>query len=145
MTLQFILFPPSADTAMVNGFTLRNIYFGFDQANLEYSAFGLQTQVELDLLIDLLNEYPTLVIEIGGHTDRRGSHTYNQELSEALAEIAKGYLVSRGIDASRIQTIGYGETLPELEWTKIKDLKDKKEREAAHQRNRRIVITFIRQ
>ena len=144
-TLQFMLFPPSADTAMVNSFTLRNIYFGFDQANLEYSAFGSQSQVELDLLVDLLNEYPTLVIEIGGHTDRRGSHTYNQELSEARAEIAKQYLVSRGIDADRIQTFGYGETQPEVEGTEIKNLKDKKEREAAHQRNRRIVVTFLRQ
>ena len=66
-------------------------------------------------------------------------------MSEARAEIAKQYLVSRGIDADRIQTFGYGETQPEVEGTEIKNLKDKKEREAAHQRNRRIVVTFLRQ
>lgn len=145
ISIQFLLYPPSADTALVNSFTLRNIYFGFDQSNLDYTVFGSQAQVELDLLVELLNEYPSLVIELGGHTDRRGSHTYNQELSETRTIIAKQYLISKGIAAERILTIGYGETQPEVEWADIKDLKAKNEREAAHQRNRRIVVTFIRQ
>lgn len=145
ISVQFSLYPPSTDTALVNSFTLRNIYFGFDQSNLDYTVFGSQAQVELDLLVDLLNEYPTMVIELGGHTDRRGSHTYNQALSDSRTAIAKQYLISKGIAADRIKTIGYGETMPEAVWTTIKDLKSKNEREVAHQRNRRIVVTFISQ
>lgn len=141
--MDFVLYPPSADTISGNSFALRNIYFGFDQTNLDYTAFGSQAQVELDLLANLLFEYPSITIELGGHTDRRGANNYNQQLSESRALIAKQYLVDKGIAPERIQTKGYGETLPEIPWSEIKDLKDKKAREEAHQRNRRTVVTIL--
>ena len=140
--LDFVLYPPS-DTLSGNSFALRNIYFGFDQTNLDYTAFGSQAQVELDLLANLLMDYPSITVELGGHTDRRGPNNYNQELSESRAEIAKQYLVDKGISPDRIQTKGYGETKPEVSWTEIKNMKDKKDKEEAHQRNRRTVVTIL--
>ncbi|NOQ74558.1 MAG: OmpA family protein [Crocinitomix sp.] len=144
-TLDFVLYPPTTDGSSGNSFALRNIYFGFDQTNLDYTAFGSQAQVELDLLADLLEKNPTIIIELGGHTDRRGASNYNEELSNNRAFIAKQYLVDKGIDEKRIKMVGYGETQPEVAWEVIKDLKDKKAREEAHQRNRRTVITILSQ
>jgi len=143
--LDFVLYPPSTDTSSGHSFALRNIYFGFDQTNLDYSAFGSQAQVELDLLADLLHKNPTIIIELGGHTDRRGANGYNEELSNNRAFIAKQYLVDKGIAEERIKMKGYGETQPEVPWEVIKELKDKKAREEAHQRNRRTVITILSQ
>lgn len=141
--LDFLLYPPSADSLSGNSFTLRNIYFGFDQTNLDYTAFGSQSQLELDLLANLLMEYPTITIELAGHTDRRGSAEYNDELSKNRAFIAKQYLVDKGIAENRIKMVGYGENYPEVPWSEIKDIKDKQAREDAHQRNRRTVVTIL--
>lgn len=143
LNLDFALFQPNMDSLSGSSFALRNIYFGFDQTNLDYTAFGSQAQVELDLLAELLKEYPTLVIELGGHTDRRGANSYNLELSANRAFIAKQYLVDKGISEERIKMVGYGEDQPEVPWSEIKDIKDKKEREEAHQRNRRTVIKIL--
>ena len=139
------LYKPRTDASSGNSFALRNIYFGFDQTNLDYTAFGSQAQVELDLLADLLDKNPTITIELGGHTDRRGASNYNEELSNNRAFIAKQYLVDKGINEKRIKMVGYGETKPEVPWEDIKDLKDKKAKEEAHQRNRRTVITILSQ
>lgn len=144
-TLDFVLYPPTTDASSGHSFTLRNIYFGFDQTNLDYTAFGSQAQVELDLLAELLEKNPTITIELGGHTDRRGASSYNKELSNNRAFIAKQYLVDKGIAEERIKMIGYGETQPEIPWDIIKELKDKKAKEEAHQRNRRTVITILSQ
>lgn len=144
-TFDFVLHPPTTDLDFGHSFTLRNIYFGFDQTNLDYTAFGSQTQIELDLLAELLHKNPTIVIELGGHTDRRGASNYNEELSNNRAFIAKQYLVDKGIPEERIKMVGYGETQPEISWDVIKEIKDKKAREEAHQKNRRTVITILSQ
>jgi outer membrane protein OmpA-like peptidoglycan-associated protein/tetratricopeptide (TPR) repeat protein len=121
-------------------FTLRNIYFDFDQA-----ALLNKSQDELDKLVKIMKENPTLVIELGGHTDRRGSDEYNNQLSKQRAEIAKKYLVSKGIDASRIKTKGYGESQPEVSGETISAMTSNREKEEAHQQNRRTVVTIISQ
>jgi OOP family OmpA-OmpF porin len=51
-------------------------------------------------------------VNVNGHTDRLGSPQYNQKLSERRAEAVKAYLVSKGMDASKIEVYGYGKTLP---------------------------------
>jgi OmpA-OmpF porin, OOP family len=63
-------------------------------------------------------------INVYGHTDRLGSAQYNQRLSERRAEAVKGYLVSRGIDANKIETYGYGQTLPVKACPDIKSRKE---------------------
>ena len=57
-----------------------------------------------------MNEYPELTIEAGSHTDSRASDAYNMKLSERRAKSTVKYIVSKGIDASRIIHKGYGET-----------------------------------
>jgi outer membrane protein OmpA-like peptidoglycan-associated protein len=60
----------------------------------------------------MLTENPAITIEIGGHTDSKGTNAYNQKLSEARAQSVVDYLVSKGIDKSRLFAKGYGETMP---------------------------------
>ena len=57
----------------------------------------------------LCNDY---AIEIGGHTDSRGSNDYNEVISTQRAEAVRDYLVERGVDASALTAVGYGETRP---------------------------------
>ena len=119
-------------------FVLRNIYFDFDKYNLKHKSVE-----ELDRLVKIMKEHPSLVIELGGHTDRRGSEQYNQSLSEKRAKVAKQYLVDHGVDASRIKTKGYGESKPEISGAEINAMKTKREKEDAHQKNRRTIVTII--
>ena len=71
---------------------------------------GLYT--ELDRVAQVLSSYPQTTILIAGHTDSTGSESYNQQLSERRAESVKNALVQRGVNASRIQAVGYGESSP---------------------------------
>lgn len=131
----FELFPP------VQGeeFTLRNIYFDFDKSDLRDVSV-----TELNNLVKIMKDHPTMIIELAGHTDTRGDADYNQQLSERRAKIAKDYLVRKGIDKARIQTIGYGETKTEISDKAISQLKGWKAKNAAHQKNRRTIVKVIR-
>ncbi|MDP5229123.1 MAG: OmpA family protein [Cellulophaga sp.] len=81
------------------------IYFDFDKSNIRKDA-----AVELDKLVKTMNEYPTMVIKIESHTDSRGSKAYNRYLSDNRAKATRAYMISQGIDASRIESAtGYGE------------------------------------
>lgn len=84
---------------------LRNIFFDLDKATLRP-----ESTAELERLIKLMNDVPTLKIELGGHTDSRGSDSYNQQLSEKRAAAVVDYLTNKGISASRLKSAGYGET-----------------------------------
>lgn len=66
----------------------------------------------LDHMADLLKNKSSLKIELAGHTDSDGSDVANQKLSEARAAAAKAYLVSKGVPAARITSVGYGESKP---------------------------------
>jgi outer membrane protein OmpA-like peptidoglycan-associated protein len=83
------------------------ILFGYDRSDLSGSAEG-----NLDKLVNVLKEYPDTNIEIQGHTDSKGSDTYNQGLSEKRAGAVATYLRGRGVSAGRVTTKGYGETAP---------------------------------
>ena len=88
-------------------FVLKDIYFEFDK-----STILQQSYFELMSLISLLNTYPTMKIEIGGHTDSKGSDSYNQRLSENRAKAVTDYLITKGIPANRLQYKGYGKANP---------------------------------
>ncbi|PRX56921.1 OmpA family protein [Flagellimonas meridianipacifica] len=82
-----------------------NIYFDFDKFNIK-----AQAAEELDKLVDLMKSYPEMVIRIESHTDSRGTRAYNKYLSDKRAKSSRDYIVSKGIEASRIESaIGYGE------------------------------------
>jgi peptidoglycan-associated lipoprotein len=82
-----------------------NIYYDFDKWNIRADAAA-----ELDKLVKILKDNPTIWIELGSHTDSRGKDAYNLTLSQKRAESAVQYIISRGIDKNRITARGYGET-----------------------------------
>jgi outer membrane protein OmpA-like peptidoglycan-associated protein len=85
-------------------FQLKNIYYDLNRFFIRPDAAK-----ELDRVLAVLKEYPTMKIEMRSHTDARATDAYNMRLSENRARAAKDYLVSRGIDAERITAQGYGE------------------------------------
>lgn len=87
----------------------------FDEAVLFSTASSTlsgNATTSLNKLVTILNKYPDTNLEIAGHTDSRGTHEYNQGLSERRAQAVSGYLINRGISSRRITTRGYGETQP---------------------------------
>ena len=86
---------------------LKNIFFDFDKATLRP-----ESTAELDRLTKMLNDIPTLKIEISGHTDNYGSDEYNEKLSGDRAKSVVDYLIEKGIDSGRLTSAGYGESQP---------------------------------
>lgn len=86
---------------------LENVYYELDKADIT-----LEAAIELDKLVWILKSNPTISIELSSHTDSRGKSDYNLDLSQRRAESAVKYIVSNGIDPSRIYPKGYGETKP---------------------------------
>ena len=81
------------------------IFFDFDRFYIRKDAAN-----ELDKLVEVMNEYETMVIKIESHTDSRGKRAYNKYLSDKRAKSTRDYLISRGISPGRIESaIGYGE------------------------------------
>jgi peptidoglycan-associated lipoprotein len=83
------------------------IHFDLDKANVRSDDMG-----SLDQKVAILQANPDLRIRVTGHCDERGSDEYNLALGNRRAQAAKQYLVSHGIDASRIETQSYGEERP---------------------------------
>ncbi len=82
-----------------------NIYFDFDRYTIRKDA-----SEELDKLVAVMNEYPTMIIAIESHTDSRGPAVYNKYLSQKRADSTRDYLIRKGIDPGRIQRAeGFGE------------------------------------
>lgn len=86
---------------------IENIYFDFDKATLRPESFPV-----LDSVVGLMQRYPTMAIEVSGHTDSKGQDDYNQKLSEERAKAFVDYCVSKGIEAERMQWKGFGEARP---------------------------------
>ena len=100
--------PNDADTLKVGStFILHNIFFDYDKAILLQQSYN-----ELHNLLTILNDHPTMKIEVAGHTDAHGSVEYNQRLSENRARAVVEYLVSHGIDPHRLSFKGYGKSRP---------------------------------
>ncbi|RYZ48971.1 MAG: flagellar motor protein MotB, partial [Sphingobacteriales bacterium] len=114
---------------------LENIYYDFDQSNIRPDA-----AVELDKLVRIMQENPTIWIELGSHTDSRGKDQYNQWLSQRRANAAVQYIIDRGIDQSRVTAKGYGESVPVNECTNGIACS-----EQAHQANRRTEFKIVKQ
>ncbi len=83
------------------------ILFGFDQSNLTTEA-----KTNLNKLVTVLQKYPNTNIEVQGHTDSKGTPSYNQDLSGRRALTVSSYLSSNGIYSSRLNSVGFGETIP---------------------------------
>ena len=86
---------------------LRNIYFDFGKATFKEESYA-----ELSKLENMMKQNPGVQVEIAGHTDNVGSATYNKNLSQLRANAVKNFLTSKGIDARRVKSVGYGEEKP---------------------------------
>ena len=111
--------PSTADYNMVNKtielknikcgskIALRNVFFDTGKSTIRTESYP-----ELDRLVKLMNDVPTLKVELSGHTDNTGSATSNQELSQNRAQAVVDYLVSKGINKTRMVAKGYGSDRP---------------------------------
>jgi OOP family OmpA-OmpF porin len=96
--------PPAPKTLAVSSTGL----FDFDKAVLTNDA---KAQLDKEV-VARLGEFSSLkLIHVEGHTDRIGTQEYNQKLSERRADAVKAYFVSKGVDSTKIETIGMGKTL----------------------------------
>ncbi|MGK0252782.1 MAG: peptidoglycan-associated lipoprotein [Mariniflexile sp.] len=86
---------------------LDKIYFDFDKSKIRNDA-----AITLNVLVDLMNKYASMEVEVSAHTDARGNDQYNLDLSKRRAASTLEYLVSKGIDRNRLKSIGYGEMQP---------------------------------
>jgi outer membrane protein OmpA-like peptidoglycan-associated protein len=84
---------------------IENVYY--DQGKWDIRA---DAKVELDKMVALMNENPTMEVELSSHTDSRGSDASNLSLSDKRAKAVVAYIVSKGIAASRMTGKGYGES-----------------------------------
>lgn len=153
--------PPPPDPEYITVTTeqpivLENILYKFDDDKIQDIA-----EQDLQVVYDLMTQYPDMVIELGSHTDARGDDAYNADLSQRRADSARRWLIRKGISRSRIQTNGYGETVPQTVNEKaartysflnegdvlteeyINNLPGEDAQEAGHQLNRRTEFKII--
>lgn len=102
-TLQFPL-PPINIPVLID-----NIFYEFDKATLTPESTDA-----LDKLVLMMNENPTITIELASHCDYRGSDEYNQRLSQRRAQSVVDYMIEHGIANDRMTAVGYGESRPKV-------------------------------
>jgi outer membrane protein OmpA-like peptidoglycan-associated protein len=86
----------------------QKIHFDFDKSVIKKESYGI-----LDDVASILKSHPQIKkVRVEGHTDSIGSDAYNQKLSERRANSVRDYLISKGIDGSRLEAVGYGESRP---------------------------------
>ncbi len=112
--------------------TLDNIYYDLDKWDIRTDA-----QPTLNKLAETLAQNPEVKIQLSSHTDCRGNDAYNATLSQKRAESAVNYLISKGIDAARLGSKGYGESQPAV------SCDCKKCTESEHQANRRTTFKVL--
>jgi peptidoglycan-associated lipoprotein len=96
-------------TSTARPIELPNIFYDFDRWELRPESMAA-----LDRLIEVLNDNPTIVIELGAHTDSRGSLDYNYDLSQKRAQSVVNYLIERGVPTERLRAKGYAQSQPKV-------------------------------
>ncbi|WP_343701452.1 OmpA family protein [Chitinophaga sp.] len=113
---------------------IENIYFDYDKWDLKP-----EMKLEVDKLVNILREEPTLKVEISAYTDSRGKASYNMKLSQKRAQSVVNYLIEKGITEDRLEAKGYGET------NLVNGCKDGVPcTEVEHLRNRRVEFTLFK-
>ncbi len=108
---------------------LNNLFFDLEQATLRPESFP-----ELDRIVSLMAEKPSMEIEIAGHTDVTGSDAYNLSLSRKRATAVSRYLINKGVDKARMNVLFFGESKP---------LESNETREG-RKRNRRVEFKILK-
>ncbi len=137
-------------TSTARPIELPNIFYDFNRWELRPESMQA-----LDRLVEILNDNPTIIIELGAHTDSRGTLDYNYDLSQKRAQSVVNYLIERGIPAERLKAKGYAQSQPKvvdqqlanqftyltvgskLDQQLIDGLNSEDEKENVHQINRR--------
>lgn len=134
LNLNFKLKPMSE-----KAYQLENVYYSFGKFDLDKEAFRIIDTTIYKVLI----ENPGIVVEIGSHTDDKGTEAYNNHLSQKRAESVVKYLRQKGIDKKRLTAKGYGESKP-LEPNTFEDGTDNPEGRARNRRTEFRVIGKIK-
>lgn len=97
--------PIDVGTDLAKTFDISIIYFDLDKWNIRPDA-----AVDLEKIIAVMKQYPTMKVDIRSHTDSRQTHKYNEKLSDRRAKSTLEYMVKNGIERSRLSAKGFGET-----------------------------------
>ncbi|REG97882.1 OmpA family protein [Flavobacterium aquicola] len=105
-----------------------------DPIYFDYNMWYIRKESKkiLNRVVELMNKYPEMVVEIGSHTDNRGNAKFNENLSQKRADATRNYILEQGIPKDRIQAKGYGESVPI-----VKCIPDDSCDEEQHELNRR--------
>ncbi|WP_243636379.1 OmpA family protein [Flavobacterium aquariorum] len=105
-----------------------------DPIYFDYNMWYIRKESKriLNRVVELMNKYPDMVIEIGSHTDNRGNAKFNADLSQKRADATRDYILEQGIPKNRILSKGYGESVPI-----VKCIPDNSCDEEQHELNRR--------
>lgn len=96
-------------TSTAKPIEIPNIFYDYDKWELRP-----ESQAALDMLVEILNDNPTITIELASHTDDRGSLDYNYELSQKRAQSVVNYLIQKGVATARLKAKGYAQTQPKV-------------------------------
>ena len=107
---------------------LNNIFFDFDKTTLRPESI-----TELNKVADFLKSNPTVKVEISGHTDSKGSNSYNINLSDGRAASVRTYLLENWVEPARVDSKGYGEEIPVAT----------NDTDEGRQKNRRVEFTIL--
>ena len=147
---------------MISDFELDPINRVIDLPNIFYDLgkwdLRPESKVALDGLVETLNDNPTIVVELGSHTDTRASDSYNLSLSQKRAQSVVDYLIENDVVGERLVAKGYGETTPKvldaavgelpagsvINDAFIAKLAGEELKEEAHQLNRRTEFKVLR-
>ncbi|NHM08381.1 OmpA family protein, partial [Flavobacterium sp. CYK-4] len=97
--------PVTVGDDLAKAFGIKIIYFDLDKWDIRPDA-----ALELEKILDVMKQYPTMKIDVRSHTDSRASFKYNEKLSDRRAKSTMAWLVKNGVDAARLTAKGYGET-----------------------------------
>jgi outer membrane protein OmpA-like peptidoglycan-associated protein len=87
-------------------FGIKMIYFDFDKSDIRVEA-----AIDLEKILDVMNQYPSMKLDIRSHTDSRGTSKYNEALSDRRAKSTINWLIKNGVAKNRLTGKGYGENL----------------------------------
>lgn len=97
--------PVTIGDDLAKAFGIKEIYFDLDKWNIRPDA-----ALELEKILDVMKQYPTMKLDIRSHTDSRASHKYNEKLSDRRAKSTMAWLIKNGVSSDRLIAKGYGET-----------------------------------
>ena len=102
--------PPPPEDMDLSAFSPETVYFAFDDYTL-----NMDGQEKLNALSDYMKQNQNVTVQVEGHCDERGSVEYNLALGERRAQSVVNYLVTLGVDASRLRALSYGEERPAVD------------------------------